>query len=127
MEVPTTIDAETAKHVGDPKLRLPASEKAWPLSFRRRVHRTTSHGGEGVSTSAWSRINWELSDTLRLCAERKAGDAERGEWIAEEEMRDWNRRSKGRNEGVGLLKPGREATEGRTLLEGEDMKDPYSC
>lgn len=42
-----------------------------------------------------------------------------------EEMRDWNRRSKGRNEGVGLLKPGREATEGSTLLPGEDMKEPY--
>jgi hypothetical protein len=42
----------------------------------------------------------------------------------EEEIRDWNRRSNGRKEGEGLLKPGREATDGRMLLPGEEMKDP---
>ena len=68
-DVPNTIDAETAKHVGVPKLRLPASEKAWPLSFLRRVHLTTSHGGVVVSVSDWSRTKLELSETLRLCEE----------------------------------------------------------
>lgn len=41
-----------------------------------------------------------------------------------DEMRDWKRRSKGRNEGVGLLRPGREATEGRTLLLGDEITEP---
>lgn len=47
-------------------------------------------------------------------------------WLADEEMRDWNRRSNGLNEGEGLLKPGREATDGRILLPGEEIKEPYS-
>jgi len=38
----------------------------------------------------------------------------------EEDSRDWNRRSKGRKEGVGESRPGREATEGSTLLLGEE-------
>lgn len=126
MDVPSTIVAETARHVGDPKFRFPASENAWPLSFRSLVQRTTSHGGVGVSRSAWSRRNCELRETLRLWLERKgnAGDDERGVLILEEEIRDWNRRSKGRNDGEGLLRPGREATDGRTLLPGEETKDP---
>ena len=48
-------------------------------------------------------------------------------WLADEEMRDWNRRSNGLNEGEGLLKPGREATDGRILLPGEEIKEPYAC
>jgi hypothetical protein len=40
-------------------------------------------------------------------------------------MRDWNRRSKGRKEGVGLSRPGREASEGRILLPpGEESTEP---
>jgi hypothetical protein len=39
-------------------------------------------------------------------------------------MRDWNLRSKGRKDGVGLLRPGLEAREGSTLLPGEDMPEP---
>ena len=48
-------------------------------------------------------------------------------WLGEE-MRDWNLLSKGRKDGVGLLRPGREATEGRTLLlwEAEDTTEPCS-
>lgn len=41
-------------------------------------------------------------------------------------MRDWKRRSKGRKDGVGLLRPGRDATEGNTLLPGEDRPEPCS-
>lgn len=122
MLVPKTIDAEIAKHVGDPKLRFPASEKAWPFSFRSRVHRTTSHGGDDVSVSAWSRTKLELRDAWRLWEERKAGDEGRGLFVREEDdMRDLKRRSKGRKDGVGLPMPGRE---GRTLLPGDDRKDP---
>jgi hypothetical protein len=41
------------------------------------------------------------------------------------ESRDWNRLSKGRNEGVGLSRPGLEATDGSTLLPpGEDRTEP---
>lgn len=40
-----------------------------------------------------------------------------------EDNRDWKRRSKGLKDGVGLLRPGREATEGRTLLPGEERAE----
>ena len=40
------------------------------------------------------------------------------------EMRDWNRLSKGRKEGVGLSRPGLEATDGRMLLPGEERTEP---
>jgi len=122
-----TIVAETARQVGAPKLRRPASEKAWPLIFLSLVHRTTSHGGVGVSASAWSSTKLELKEALRLCGDRKAG--EEGRSVCEEEeleMRDWNRLSNGRNDGVGLRRPAREATDGRTLLPGEDIKEPLS-
>lgn len=77
-DVPTTIDAETARHVGEPKFLLPASEKAWPLSLRNRVQRTTSQGGVGVSVSPCSRRNCEPSDAFLLWV-RKAGEDGRGE------------------------------------------------
>lgn len=110
--------------VGAPKLRLPASEKAWPLSFFNLVHRTTSHGGEGVSVSSRS-SSPELREAERLWPVRKAGEEDRGLLMKlAEEIRDWNRRSKGRNDGVGLLRPGREATDGRTLLLGEEITEP---
>lgn len=51
LEVPITMDVETAKQVGRPKLRLPISEKACPVIFRNFVHRTTSHGLGGTSGS----------------------------------------------------------------------------
>ncbi|MBE3050195.1 hypothetical protein IMZ48_48400 [Candidatus Bathyarchaeota archaeon] len=128
MVVPsTTIDA-TAKQHGDPKFLFPLSEKTCPLSFRSLVHRTTSHGGLDASASAWSRRNCELSDALRLwpwlCM--KAGDEGREpvEPGLKGDMRDWKRRSKGRREGIGELRPEREAIEGRTLLPGDEKEDP---
>jgi hypothetical protein len=121
--VPKTIDAETAIHVGEPKLRFPASEKAWPFSFLSFVHRTTSHGGEGVSISPGSSTIWLLNDSRRL-AVRNAGEAALGDSGDGDDIRDENRRSNGLNEGVGLLRPGREATEGSTLLLGEERIEP---
>lgn len=124
MDVPRTMEAETAMHVGEPKLRLPASEKACPFSFFNLVHRTTSHGGEEVSVSPASRTSWLLRDAVRLWPVRNAGDNGRGESGDGEAIRDWNRLSNGLKEGVGLLRPGREATEGRILLLGELRTEP---
>ena len=55
---------------------------------------------------------------------RKAGEEGRGLRLEGEDIRDWNRWSKGLKEGVGLLRPGRDAKEGRTLLPGEDSIEP---
>ena len=119
------MDAETAIHVGVPKFLLPASENARAFIFVSFVHRTTSHGGEVASVSPGSSSSWLLKDTLRLCPERKAGDDGRGDITLGEDIRDWNLRSKGLKEGFGLLRPGLEATEGRTLLPVDDMTE--SC
>jgi hypothetical protein len=116
--------ADTARHVGDPKFLFPASVKACPLSFRSFVHRTTSQGGEGVSVSPPSSNSWLLTDTLRLWLPKKAGEDGRGERMDGEYMRDWNLRSKGRKDGVGLPRPGLFARDGSTLLLGEDMAEP---
>lgn len=71
----------------------------------------------------------ELREALRLCEPRKAGEEGRGLRVPglPVEIRDLKRRSKGRKEGVGLPRPGREATEGRILLPGEDMNEPCRC
>ena len=123
--MPSTTNAATAIQVGDPKLRLPDSEKAWPLSFFSLVHRTTSHGGELLSASAGSRAIWELIEPARLCPLKKAGDEDRKlDTLETEAIRDWNRRSKGRKDGVGEFRPGREARDGRTLLLGEETTEP---
>lgn len=103
--MPITIDAETARHVGDPKLRLPASEKACPFNFLSLVQRTTSQGGDVVSLSTESSAKLELRDTLRLWLPWKAGEEGRGLRVLGEAIRDWKRRSKGLKEGDGLLKP----------------------
>jgi hypothetical protein len=123
--VPSTMEADTAMHVGEPKFLFPTSENAWPLSLFSFVHRTTSHGGEGVSVSPGSSRNWLVMDMLLLWPEKKAGDDGRGERRLGDDIRDWNRRSKGRNEGVGLLRPCREATDGRMLLLGDEITEPY--
>lgn len=129
--VPSTIDADTAMHVGAPRLRFPASVKACPFNFFSLVHRTTSQGGDWTSVSSRSSRNCELSDALRLWPWIYAGDEGRGEFARglprklEEESRAWNRRSNGRKEGVGLLRPGRDATDGRALLPGEEKPDPW--
>lgn len=57
---------------------------------------------------------------------RKAGDKGRGDREDGEDMRDWNRRSKGRKEGVGLLSPGRDAREGGMLLPSDDKRIPIT-
>lgn len=88
LDVPNTIDAETAIQVGDPKLRFPASEKACPFIFLSFVHRTISHGGEGVSVSPESKKSWLLTDAVLLCADRYAGDPGRGESIEGEAILD---------------------------------------
>jgi len=66
--------AATAKQVGEPKFLLPASENAWPFSLLSFVHRTTSHGGDGVSVSPGSSKNWLVTETVRLWPPRNAGD-----------------------------------------------------
>lgn len=111
-------------HVGEPKLRRPTSENAWPFSFFNFVHRTTSHGGEGVSVSAVSSANWLVTEPCRLWLERKAGEDGLGERLLGEAMREEKRRSKGRKEGVGLPRRGLEASEGRTLLPGDERTEP---
>jgi len=80
-EVPRTIDADTAKQVGVPKFLFPISENACPLSFFSLVHRTTSHGGDGVSVSPASDNLTLLIDAFREWTWRKAGDEGRGELI----------------------------------------------
>jgi hypothetical protein len=124
-EVPSTIDAETDIHVGVPKLRLPTSEKACPFSFLSFVHLTTSQGGEGVSVSPVSLRNWLFIDNWRECGLKELGDDARGTLREEIERRVENRLSNGRNDGVGLSRPGLEATDGRILLPaGEDSMEP---
>lgn len=66
-DVPRTIEAETAKQVGVPKFRLPISENACPFNFFNFVHRTTSHGGEGVSVSPASESRMLLIEAFREC------------------------------------------------------------
>lgn len=77
-DVPNAIDAETAIQVGLPKLRLPISEKAWPVIFLSFAHLTTSHGPCGVLVPPTPEIVWLADDCLE-CILRKAGDDARGE------------------------------------------------
>ena len=125
-EVPSTIDADTAIHVGTPKLRLPTSENACPFIFFNFVHCTASHGGDGVSVSPESGTLWLLIEPWREWLLRR-GDEVRGIVSEELEKRDWKRLSKGRKEGVGLSRPGLEATDGNNTLlpPGEDKIEPY--
>ena len=114
--VPTTIEVDTARHVGEPKFLLPASVNNWLFNFLSLVHLTTSHGGAGVSLSLMSNIRLLVNDTFRLCV-RKAGDAERGDGtLMDEDIRDWNLRSKGLKDGVGLFSRGQGAVEGTMPL-----------
>lgn len=79
-----------------------------------------------MSVSPASGNSWLLREKVRSRLVRYAGDKERGEAIrGAPESRDWKRLSKGRNEGVGLPIPGRDATEGKMLLPGEDNMDPF--
>lgn len=98
-DVPMTSETVTLRQVGLPKLRLPTSEKTCPVIFFSLVHRTTSHGACGVSapSPSDSGLNNRLLDTedCRECAERKAGDAPRGDAKGEGDRRAENRRSNG--------------------------------
>lgn len=72
-----------------------------------------------------SGVKWLVSDTFRECDLRNPGEEERGAERLELEIRDWNRLSKGRKDGVGLSRPGLEASEGLILLPpGEDNTEP---
>ncbi len=77
--MPRTIDAETDRQVGVPKLRFPLSENACPFIFFNFVHLTTSQGGDGVSVSPESSNSWLLRDPWREWFDKNAGDAARGE------------------------------------------------
>lgn len=88
LEVPRTTCAETARHVGEPKFRFPTSEKACPFSFLSLVHRTTSHGGEGVSVSPGSKTSWLIKEACRLWLGKKAGEEGRGDRLLGVEIRD---------------------------------------
>lgn len=124
LEVPSTIAADTARQVGEPKFRLPASEKTCPFSFFNFVHRTTSHGGDWDSVSPGSSSIWLLSETFRLWVGKNAGDDGLGDDRCGEAIRDWNLWSNGRKDGVGLARPVLEAWEGSKLLLGEDITEP---
>jgi hypothetical protein len=118
-------DAATLRHVGRPKLRLPISEKTWPVIFFNLVQRTTSHGACGVSASsgcAWKNKLLESEDCLE-CADRKAGDNARGVESGDGDSREEKRRSKGCNE-VGRCGR-RELCDNGTLLPGEDNLEPW--
>jgi hypothetical protein len=78
-----------------------------------------------VSVSPESGNIWLLIEAFRECPLRKAGEEARGMFKTEVERRDWKRRSNGRKEGVGLSRPGREATEGNILLPpGDERTEP---
>ena len=78
-----------------------------------------------MSVSPESGKNWLFKETFREWLLRKAGEEARGGVRVELERRDWKRLSNGRNDGVGLSRPGLEATDGNTLLPpGEDRADP---
>lgn len=70
-------------------------------------------------------IIWLLIEVCREWPLGKAGEEARDRVYVELERRDWKRRSKGRKEGLGLSRPGLDATEGSKLLPaGEDIKEP---
>jgi hypothetical protein len=118
-------DAATLRHVGRPKLRLPTSEKTWPVIFFNLVQRTTSHGACGVSASSgccWKSRLLDSEDCLE-CGDKKAGEDARGEASGEGESREEKRRSKGCNE-VGRCGR-RELCDTGTLLPCEDNLEPW--
>ena len=78
-----------------------------------------------MSVSPDSGISWLFREAAREWFRRKAGEEPRGGVRFELERRDWNRLSNGRKDGVGLPRPGREATEGSTPLPpGEESTEP---
>jgi hypothetical protein len=124
LDVPITSEAATLRQVGRPKLRLPTSEKTWPVAFFSLVHRTTSHGACGVSapSAACWKMSWLETEDWREWGDRNAGDEARGVASGEGERREEKRRSKGWSD-VGRFGR-REACETGTLLLGEDSREP---
>lgn len=98
-----TSEAATLRQVGRPKLRLPTSQKSWPLMIFSLDQRTTSQGGCGVSApsagGSWRKRAWLDTDDWREWADRKAGEAPRGvargEGDSDSDRREEKRRSKG--------------------------------
>ena len=74
LEVPIAMKADTAIHVGRPKLRLPTSENALSVILLSLVHRSTSQGVSDVSVGPISRKTWLADDDCREWTLRKAGD-----------------------------------------------------
>ena len=124
------MDDETAKQIGWPKLRLPASEKACDVIFRNLVHLTTSQGASGasaISLPPCDRTIWEESEDWRECGDRKAGDAARDEGEGEVNL-ELKRRSKGCRapEGVrGVFVEARGLRRGRRM-GSEDAREPWT-
>lgn len=80
LEVPMAMVADTVIQVGEPKLRLPASEKSWFLIFLSFVHRTMSQGAEPSSNvpKLTSPILLPKEDDLE-CGLRGDGESARGD------------------------------------------------
>lgn len=124
LDVPTTMDTATQRHVGFPKFLRPASEKTCAVIFFSLVHRTTSHGGCGVSASSW--FCWSSEPESEGCRDwlvRKAGERTRGDAEGEGDRRAENLRSNGFS-GECRECEACEAKEAGTLLVGEESMDP---
>jgi len=103
-DVPTASILATAKQVGVPKLRRPASEKTCRCSLASLVHLTTSQGADPPAAksalvalcpnkdAAGEPPNEETLRLWRIPGVKGRGDASDG--------RAWKRRSNGRKEGV---------------------------
>jgi len=103
-DVPSAIVADTAIHVGVPKLRLPPSENSWLLIFLSFVHRTTSHGADRSSSSSIEALSGLLAAEGARGRPPRNGDSARGDSESAGPAgcnRDWKRRSNGRNDGEG--------------------------
>ena len=127
-DVPMAISADTARHVGRPKLRLPASEKAWLVILRSFVHLTTSHGACGVSVPA--ELSWEESceicedkEICRECGVRKAGDSAFEDGDRDADGRASNRLSKGCR-APEIFRPTVIRGFGEATRPGEDSREP---
>jgi hypothetical protein len=122
-DVPIAIEAATAITVGQPKFRLPVSEKTWPVIFLSLVHRTTSHGGCGVSDPSWLGTSVLAMLACLECGVRKAGEMPLGVPKGEGGNRAENLRSKGWR-APGRCDRGTDTWECALLLGGEDRIEP---
>jgi hypothetical protein len=125
LDVPMTIDVDTARQVGRPKLRFPISENACPVIFRNFVHRTTSQGpwSGSVSVSGVGET-WLVIEDCRECRCAKNGEPDLDTLCGEDDSRDWKRRSNGRRAGLGLTSG--DPRRARALLLKEDGTEPYN-